>query len=76
MSTELLLDSSSPVITINQAILLFKINKQNLLSESNSSHHNSFIPISQSEIIITNITSNYVAYRARITRKKYYSVER
>jgi hypothetical protein len=75
MSTELLLDSSNPVITINQAILLFKINKQNLLSESNSSHHNSFIPISQSEIIITNITSNYVAYRARITRKKYYSVE-
>ena len=33
------------------------------------------IPISQIELIITNITSNYVAYRARITRKKYYRVE-
>ena len=75
MSTDVLIDSSSPVITINQATLLFKINKQNLISQSNLSNHNSLIPISQIELIITNITSNYVAYRARITRKKYYRVE-
>ena len=76
MSTEILLDTSSPVITINQSSLLFKINQnyfQNQLKNSNSS--NTLYPLSQTELLLTNITSSYIAYRSRITKKKYYSVE-
>ena len=75
MATDILLDTSSPVITVNQATLLFKINENYLSSQKNTAPKNVLIPISQTEIIITNITSNYVAYRTRITRKKYYAVE-
>ena len=75
MSIDSLLDSSNPVITINQEILSFKINKQQLSSQINSAPDNTLIPISQNEIFITNITSNFVVYRTRITKKKYYAVE-
>jgi hypothetical protein len=76
MSAEILLDTSSPVITINQSSLLFKINQnyfQNQLKNSNSS--NTLYPLIQTELLLTNITSSYIAYRSRITKKKYYSVE-
>ena len=76
MSAEILLDTSSPVITINQSSLLFKINQnyfQSKLKNSNSS--NTLYPLSQTELLLTNITSSYIAYRSRITKKKYYSVE-
>ena len=76
MSAEILLDTSSPVITINQSSLLFKINQnyfQNQLKNSNSSY--TLYPLSQTELLLTNITSSYIAYRSRITKKKYYSVE-
>ena len=75
MSSDFPLDSSNPVITINQAILSFKINKQKISSQLNSALDNTLIPISQNEVLITNITSSFVAYRTRITRKKYYAVE-
>jgi len=75
MSSDFILDTSNPVITINQAILQFKINKQYMSSQLNTAPNNTLIPISQIEIFITNITSNYVAYRTRITKKKYYTVE-
>ena len=70
MSSDFILDTSSPVIIINQATLLFKINKQYMSSQINTAPNNTLIPISQIEIFITNITSNYVAYRTRITKKK------
>jgi hypothetical protein len=75
MASDLLLDTSSPVITINQATLIFKINENYLSSQINNSPKNILIPISENEIIVTNITSNYIAYRSRITKKKYYAVE-
>ena len=75
MSLDSLLDSSNPVITINQAILSFKINKQKLSSQLNSAPDNTLVPISQNEVFITNITSNFIVYRTRITKKKYYAVE-
>ena len=68
MASNILLESSTPIITINKPTLLFKINKENLSSQLNSTN-NSLIPISETELQITNITSDYVAYRARITRK-------
>lgn len=74
-SSPLLLDSSTPVLISNKSTIIFKINKNNLSSQLNSSENNTLIPISENEFYLTNITSNYVAYRARITKKKYYAVE-
>ena len=73
MSSELLLDTSTPIIFSNKPTLLFKINNKFL--SSSLSLTQSLIPISENELIITNLTSNYVAYRARVTRKIYYAVE-
>ena len=76
MSTEVIFDSTSPVITINQSSLVFKINQKNFQTQSQlPQNSNSLIPLSQTEILLTNLTSSYVAYRARITKKKFYQVE-
>ena len=76
MSSEILFDSSIPIITINESSLVFKINKTYFQTQSKlTPSSNTLSPLSQTEIILTNITSSYVAYRARITKKKYYSVE-
>ena len=76
MSTEVKFDSSSPVITINQSSLVFKINQKNFQTQSlQQKNSNSLAPMSQTEILLTNLTSSYVAYRSRITKKKFYQVE-
>lgn len=75
MSSEILFNSSSPIITINQSSLIFKINQNNLPNKSDIQSSKTLSPLSQAEILLTNLTSSYVAYRARITKKKYYSVE-
>ena len=76
MSEEIIFDSSSPVITINQSSLIFKINQKNFQTQSQlPQNSNSLFPLSQTEILLTNLTSSYVAYRSRITKKKFYQVE-
>ena len=75
MSSEILINSSSPIITINQSSLIFKINQNTLPNKSDIQSSKTLSPLSQAEILLTNLTSSYVAYRARITKKKYYSVE-
>ena len=76
MSEEIIFDSSSPVITINQSSLVFKINQKYFQTQSQlPQNSNSLSPLSQTEILLTNLTSSYVAYRSRITKKKFYQVE-
>jgi len=76
MSEEIIFDSSSPVITINQSSLVFKINQKYFQTQSQlPQNSNSLFPLSQTEILLTNLTSSYVAYRSRITKKKFYQVE-
>jgi len=76
MSSEINFDSSSPIITINQTSLVFKINQDNFQAQSQiNTQTNTLSPLSQTELLLTNLTSSYVAYRARITKKKYYAVE-
>ena len=76
MSEEIIFDSSSPVITINQSSLIFKINQKYFQTQSQlPQNSNSLFPLSQTEILLTNLTSSYVAYRSRITKKKFYQVE-
>jgi len=76
MSEEIIFDFSSPVITINQSSLIFKINQKYFQTQSQlPQNSNSLSPLSQTEILLTNLTSSYVAYRSRITKKKFYQVE-
>ena len=76
MSEEIIFDSSSPIITINQSSLVFKINQKYFQTQSQlPQNSNSLFPLSQTEILLTNLTSSYVAYRSRITKKKFYQVE-
>ena len=76
MSEEIIFYSSSPVITINQSSLVFKINQKYFQTQSQlPQNSNSLSPLSQTEILLTNLTSSYVAYRSRITKKKFYQVE-
>lgn len=75
MTSNIFFDNSSPIISINQPTLLFKINEQRLFTQTEEISNNSLIPISQTEVFITNISPNYVAYRVKINRKKYYIVE-
>ena len=76
MSSEILLDTSNPIITINQSSLLFKINQKNFQNQSKiNTSSKELYPISQTELLLTNLTSSYIAYRTRITKKNFYSVE-
>ena len=75
MTSEVLLDSSSPIITINQSSLIFKINQNYFSTQSQMPMSNVLTPLSLTEILLTNVSSSYVAYRTRLTKSKYYSVE-
>ena len=75
MTSEILFDSSSPIITINQSSLIFKINQNYFSTQSQMPMSNVLTPLSLTEILLTNVSSSYVAYRTRLTKSKYYSVE-
>ena len=76
MTSEVILDSSSPIITINQSSLFFKINQKNFRIQSKiNTSSRTLYPLSETELLLTNLTSSYIAYRTRITKKKFYSVE-
>ena len=75
MTSEVLLDSSSPIITINQSSLIFKINQNYFSTQSQMPMSNVLTPLSLTEILLTNVSSSYIAYRTRLTKSKYYSVE-
>ena len=76
MASDIIFDSSSPIITINQSSLVFKINQNNFQAQSQIPQNSkNLTPLSQTEILLTNVTSSYVAYRSRITKKNYYQVE-
>ena len=76
MTSEILFDSSSPIITINISSLVFKINQNYFQTQSQIiPPSNILTPLSQTELLLTNVSSSYIAYRTRITKAKYYSVE-
>ena len=56
--------------------LVFKINQNYFQTQSQINPPNNIItPLSQTELLLTNVSSSYIAYRTRITKAKYYSVE-
>ena len=66
---DLIMDVSKEVFKLNKEFLSFRINKE-LFSHS-SSH---LEPQSEEDIIVTNLTSNYLAFRTKTTKKENYLV--
>ena len=76
MSRDLIMDVSKEIFTLNKEILSFKINQSNLsrLSSHSSIHAGNLQPLSEEDILITNLTSEYLAFRTKTTKKENYSV--
>ena len=73
MSSELKLDSSIQVIKSSNTDITIKIRKQQV--NINEKEKNNLIYIGHDNIIIKNVSKEYVALRVRSTKKKYYKVE-
>ena len=75
--SDLIMDVSKEIFKLNKDILLFKINPLNFnkLSSYSSQHSPDHLqPLSEEEIIITNLTSEYLAFRIKTTKKENYAV--
>ena len=76
MSQELVMDMSKEIFTLDKDILVFKINSSNLskLSSHSSLHSNDSQPLSEENVTVTNLTSDYLAVRTKTTKKDKYAV--
>ena len=68
--SELLIDNSDVIFTIDKPIIIFPINS-NINKNLSESH---LSPESECNVKITNLMSNYIALRIRTTKKEYYAV--
>ena len=74
MSSELKLDSSSPVIKSDNKDLVFKLRRKQLSNSQNQKKEDNNIYIGECYTKIENLSNNYVALRIRTTKKNYYGV--
>ena len=77
MSHELIMDLSKEIFKLDKDILTFEIGPsiESKLSMSSLSHHSTDLkPLSEEELCVTNLTSDYLAFRTKTTKKEYYSV--
>ena len=76
MSQELVMDMSKEIFTLDKDILVFKINPSNLskLSSHSSLHSNDSQALSEENVTVTNLTSDYLAIRTKTTKKEKYAV--
>ena len=77
MSHELVMDLSKEIFKLDKDILTFEIGPsiESKLSMSGLSHHSTDLkPLSEEELCVTNLTSDYLAFRTKTTKKEYYSV--
>lgn len=76
MSHDLIMDVSKEIFTLNKEILSFKLNQSNAskLSSHSSIQSGNLKPISEEDILVTNLTSEYLAFRTKTTKKENYSV--
>ena len=68
MSLESLMDTSKEIFKLDKEILTFKINSKNLEESSEP------ISIAGEEILVTNLTENYLALKIKTTKNKMYAV--
>lgn len=71
--SDILIDNSENVFKIDKDVLLFRINSNRLKDfVSHSSGHP--VAISETELFVTNLTSEYLAFRTKTTKKQNYAV--
>ena len=75
MSKDLIMDVSKELFKLDKEELNFTINSAMISKLSSSSTHSVHLkPLSETEITVTNITSEYIAFRTKTTKKDNYSV--
>ena len=76
MPKDLVMDESKEVFKLDKDVLSFRINYSNLskLSSLSSSSSKQLQPLSEEQILITNLTSEYLAFRTKTTKKELYIV--
>ena len=65
--SDIIMDSSSKVFTIDKEILQFNINP-NISSMDNDASKSSIHPVSSCSIVVTNLTDDYIAFRSKTTK--------
>ena len=73
MSHDLIMDLSKEIFKLDKEILTFKIN-QELISKLSSHSSSHLQALSEENITVTNLTSDYLAFRTKTTKKEFYSV--
>lgn len=75
MSKDLIMDVSKELFKLDKEELNFTINSAMISKLSSSQTHSVHLkPLSETEITVTNITSEYIAFRTKTTKKENYSV--
>ena len=72
--SELLIDSSEIIFTIDKPMISFHVNPKSNKDNLIQSQIIKYSPISECKIKITNLISKPIALRVRTTKKKYYAV--
>ena len=70
MSKDLIMDVSKELFKLDKTELNFTINSAMISKPSSSSSHSVHLkPLSETEVTVTNITSEYIALRTKTTKK-------
>ena len=72
--SDIIMDSSSKVFTIDKENLQFNINPNISSMDNDNSSKSSIHPVSSCSIVVTNLTDNYIAFRSKTTKKDLYVV--
>ena len=72
--SDIIMDSSSEVFTIDKPNLQFNINPNISSIDNENSSKKNIHPVSSCSIVVTNLTDNYIAFRSRTTKKDLYVV--
>ena len=73
MKSELLIDTSEKIFTIDKPMITFRINPK-INNDITQSQIVNYSPRSECNIIITNLNSNPISLRVRTTKKEFYAV--
>ena len=72
--SDIIMDSSSEVFTIDKPNLQFNINPNISSIDNENSSKKDIHPVSSCCIVVTNLTDNYIAFRSKTTKKDLYVV--
>lgn len=74
MSHDLIMDESKEIFKLDREIITFKIDSSSINKLSSLHNSQQYQALSEEDIRITNITSEFLAFRTKTTKKENYSV--